>query len=214
MCVFVATAANATTTPTFSPDGLTAHTIVKWGGQPLLAGDIPAALSVCILEYNAANTRWELLNPAIPTTAWINSLKITTGDQSTTSNLAGNITDLIYPVVINSVYTFQGIFKISCSSTGGVKFAVTTPAGVTLWLNILGSTTSNTAVSFQSITASATLIGTAYCQEAQNRTVIINGTFTVGATPGNIQFQFASGTNTQTSTIFQEGTFLRIQKVA
>jgi len=61
---FVATAANATTTPTFAPDGLTAHTIVKKGGSALVAGDIPGALAVCILEYNLANTRWELLNPA------------------------------------------------------------------------------------------------------------------------------------------------------
>ena len=65
LCAFVATAANATTTPTFAPDGLTAHTIVKNGGNALAAGDIPGALAVCILEYNSANTRWELLNPAV-----------------------------------------------------------------------------------------------------------------------------------------------------
>jgi len=67
MCAFVASGANATTTPTFSPDGLTAHTIVKKGGQALVAGDIPNALAVCLLQYNLANTRWELLNPATST---------------------------------------------------------------------------------------------------------------------------------------------------
>jgi len=61
---FVASAANATTTPTFAPDGLTARTIVKNGGSALAAGDIPGALAVCIVQYNLANTRWELLNPA------------------------------------------------------------------------------------------------------------------------------------------------------
>lgn len=60
----VAAGANATTTPTFAPDGLTAHTIVKKGGNALVAGDIPGAGAVCLLEYNLANTRWELLNPA------------------------------------------------------------------------------------------------------------------------------------------------------
>lgn len=64
MCAFVASGANTSTTPTFAPDGLTAHTIVRKGGQPLVAGDIPGALAVCLLEYNSANTRWELLNPA------------------------------------------------------------------------------------------------------------------------------------------------------
>lgn len=60
---FRASAANATTTPTFAPNGLTARTIVKKGGAALLAGDIPAALAECTLIYNAASTRWELENP-------------------------------------------------------------------------------------------------------------------------------------------------------
>lgn len=64
-CGFVASGANTSTTPTFAPDGLTAHTITKRGGQPLVPGDIPGALAVCILEYNSANTRWELVNPAL-----------------------------------------------------------------------------------------------------------------------------------------------------
>lgn len=54
---------NATTTPTFAPNGLAAHTITKNGGAALIAGDIPPALGVFLLEYNLANTRWELLNP-------------------------------------------------------------------------------------------------------------------------------------------------------
>lgn len=66
LCAVVATGANTSTTPTFAPDGLTAHTITKYGGSALLAGDIPAALAVILLEYNLANTRWELLNPATP----------------------------------------------------------------------------------------------------------------------------------------------------
>lgn len=59
----VASGANLTTTPSFSPNGLAAHTIVKRGGLALVAGDIPNSLFVISLEYNLANTRWELLNP-------------------------------------------------------------------------------------------------------------------------------------------------------
>lgn len=59
---FRASAANATTTPTFAPDGLTAHTITKEGGTALAIGDIPAALAECTVTYNLANTRWELKN--------------------------------------------------------------------------------------------------------------------------------------------------------
>lgn len=64
---FRATAANATTAPTFSPSGLTARTITKNGGSALVAGDISAALGEYKLRYNLANTRWELMNPAITT---------------------------------------------------------------------------------------------------------------------------------------------------
>jgi len=66
LVAFVATGANTSTTPTFAPDGLTAHTITKRGGAALVAGDIPGAGAVCIVEYNLANTRWELLNPGNP----------------------------------------------------------------------------------------------------------------------------------------------------
>jgi hypothetical protein len=70
MVAFVALGANTSTTPTFAPDGLTPHTIVKYGGQPLAAGDVHGAGMVCIVEYNAANTRWELLNPAPSTSVY------------------------------------------------------------------------------------------------------------------------------------------------
>lgn len=60
---FRALGANTLTTPSFSPNGLTARTIVKCGGQALLAGDIPRANYECQLRYFAASTRWELLNP-------------------------------------------------------------------------------------------------------------------------------------------------------
>ncbi len=63
MCFVRAAAANATTTPTFSPSGLTARTIVKNGGQALAVGDIVGDGHELILRYDLTNTRWELLNP-------------------------------------------------------------------------------------------------------------------------------------------------------
>jgi hypothetical protein len=38
LCFIRALLANATTTPTFAPNGLTAHTITKFGGTALVAG--------------------------------------------------------------------------------------------------------------------------------------------------------------------------------
>lgn len=59
-----ATAANATTTPTFAPNGLTARTIVKDGGQALEVDEIAGDGHGLLLQYDLANTQWELLNPA------------------------------------------------------------------------------------------------------------------------------------------------------
>lgn len=66
LCFVRATAANATTTPTFSPSALTARAIVKNGGSALVAGDIAGDGHELILRYDLANTRWELLNPKQP----------------------------------------------------------------------------------------------------------------------------------------------------
>lgn len=63
VCIVISTGPNTVTNPTFSPDGLTARTIVKNGGQALSAGDTGSAGRPLLLEYNAANTRWELMNP-------------------------------------------------------------------------------------------------------------------------------------------------------
>lgn len=63
LCYVRASDANATTTPTFSPNALTARTIVKEGGSALVAGDIAGAGAELILRYDLSNTRWELLNP-------------------------------------------------------------------------------------------------------------------------------------------------------
>lgn len=60
---FISSGANTSTTPTFSPDGNTARTIVKNGSSALSAGNIGPAGSVHLLQYDLANTRWQLLNP-------------------------------------------------------------------------------------------------------------------------------------------------------
>ena len=63
--------ANTVTTPTLNANGGGALTIVKNGGVALALNDY-VALKPIFLEYNLANTRWELMNPmlgALPTIA-------------------------------------------------------------------------------------------------------------------------------------------------
>ena len=97
LCYVRATAANATTTPTFSPNGLTARTIVKGSGAALVAGDIPGDQAEIILRYDLANTRWALLNPYIPalaTTATTVSTTVESGATGTTQAAGDNSTKI------------------------------------------------------------------------------------------------------------------------
>ena len=57
--------ANATTTPQFSPNGLTGKVIVKNNNQALSVGDISGAGHWLQLVYDATNGVWELMNPAL-----------------------------------------------------------------------------------------------------------------------------------------------------
>ena len=54
-------AASTAAAPTFAPNGLTAHTIVKAGGA-LVANDIITTAIACAI-YDATGTQWELQNP-------------------------------------------------------------------------------------------------------------------------------------------------------
>lgn len=141
--------------------------------------------------------------------------KLSTGDQSTTSNVASNITDLVFtPPTVNKRYSFHGILHIGCTSNGGVKFQVTIPTGATIWMSFEGLNNSSTTRTWSPITTSATLTANAVCATNSAASyVVVSGEVQMGATSGNIQFGFASGVNTQTSTIYQLGSLLTIKQL-
>jgi hypothetical protein len=161
IAIFRASAANATTTPTFAPDGLTAHTIVKQGGAALAAGDIPGANAEVILRYNLANTRWELLNPSATTIP---------GDTSIGSATAGkNLT----------VNATLGAELVTWTDVGWNEDGATWTFAASTLTHITGNTTTVTATLGAGITA-----GTTY-------KVVIAGTggggtatYTLGGTTG------------------------------
>ncbi len=86
MVLFRATGANATTTPTFNPNGLGAKVIVKKGGVALAVGDITGAGFVGFLVYDANNERWELLNPGAGGGGGTGTLQEVTDLGNTTTN--------------------------------------------------------------------------------------------------------------------------------
>lgn len=130
IATFRALLPNATTAPTFSPNSLTARTITRGGGQPLVQGDIPGLLAECIVRYNLANTRWELLNPATPGPSLFKSL---------TAGVAGQNIATVQPwfptlgavsVIAGQAYEFDGFLFLvrsagTTSHTTGVSFTGT-----------------------------------------------------------------------------------------
>jgi hypothetical protein len=139
---FRATAANATTTPTFKADATTAHTITKKGGAALLAGDIPGANAECIVRYNLANTRWELLNPAPRVTFSDSDLRIQDNGDATKQvafEVSGVTTGTTRTITVpdanitlarsDAAQTFTGTqtFSGTVDGVSGAKFDTITP---------------------------------------------------------------------------------------
>lgn len=178
------------------------------------SGDV--VFDALALKLSASNNLSDIANALTAR----NNLKqwdlfLTAGNQNTTSNVASNITGLVTPTLTaNKRYKVSGKILITCNSMGGVKFQVTTPSGTTLSVGFSGNTSSNTAFLSTGVAVSATLMPTALCTNASFGTYVdVTGEISIGATAGTIQFGFASGTNTQTSTVYQLGTHLTVTQI-
>jgi hypothetical protein len=126
-----------------------------------------------------------------------------TSDQTTTSNVAGNVTGLSCSIGASEVVHVDFYLSTACSTANGLKLAVTVPASATLLGHSEGfSTGSTSAPRWDRLTSSGTLTSNAYnalaAQGGQVRlwVVVVNST-----NAGSIQLQFASATNGDTSTI-------------
>lgn len=173
-----------------------------------------AVFDALALKLTAANNLSDLANPLTAR----NNLKIwdlflTGGNQSTTSNVATNITDLVSPTLTASKrYRIHGVIKVGCNNTGGIRFQITLPSGASMDISLSGSNTSNTAYINATITSSATL--SAQVNSFNGLSMLrVDGEISLGVTAGTIQFGFASGINTQTSTVYQLGTHLTVTQI-
>lgn len=116
MLLFVrASAANTTTTPTFSPNGLAAKIIVKGAGGALVAGDIAGAGQWLGLQYNQTLDKWVLLNPATGASTVTAANDPTYADNSTKPASTGWIRG-----AMSAIATAAG-FAVSLTSPGYIK---------------------------------------------------------------------------------------------
>lgn len=104
-----AASANATTTPTFAPNGLAAETYVKGNNLPLVAGDIPGAGAWLLQIRDATLGKWVLLNPAYGVSQGPSGSLILLGVRS-----ASNSSEIDFTSLMSSTYD-DYVVKISAA---------------------------------------------------------------------------------------------------
>lgn len=123
------TAANATTTPTFTPNNgvITAANIVKGNNQALAVGDIAGANHPIILMKTPAATVWTLLNPATGVTT-ANSQTIQGAFknlQSSSTGLSATVLDSADEIVVesatNAYVTLRNVSITEALTTSGAN---------------------------------------------------------------------------------------------
>jgi len=164
-----ASASNTTTTPTFSPNGLTAVKIVKNSNTALAAGDIAGAGHILILQYDGTLNLWKLANPAAASGGGTVTAVTGSGNIASSGGTAPNI-------------TFTGTLPVANGGTG----LATTPANGALDIgNGTGFTrTTLTAGSNITITngaGSISIASTAAGVSGGQQVFTASGTFTIPA---------------------------------
>jgi hypothetical protein len=135
--MFVPATTNKGTVPTFQANSTAAHTITARGGQALSPADIVANVPA-IVQYNLANTRWELLNPQGAGFTGYAQLTVT-GLNSTVSGAnaptpvlttgGGTIANCIYTVTgstaVLQILPFGGLSTTATMTLTGLPAALT-----------------------------------------------------------------------------------------
>ena len=114
------TAANTTSTPTFSPNSLTAHTIVKVGGASLSNSDLTTTAIACAI-WDATN--WELQNPQAGSGGAVTSFS-GDGNLITNSTSTGAVTATMHTA---PAYSYWGN---NTGSTGAPGYSTIPAAGI------------------------------------------------------------------------------------
>lgn len=151
---FVSSGANTSATPTVNINGLGARTIVKKGGQALVAGDIGAVESVHFIQYDLTNTRFELMNPCIVFGTTAGTVAEGNRAANTFSGYQGYYISAGFSTAFNpadSTTYFFGTRTVAPATTGGVRripLSAGTAYHVLLWISNGGTLGSNEDVSF------------------------------------------------------------------
>lgn len=161
--------ANTTTSPTFAPNSLTAHTIVKLGGTALAVGDISANM-LCTLVYDLSNTRWVLQNP-VNATLYQEYIFTSTGTFTVPRGVTSVLVDIVgaggggggssnVSGAAGGGGGGQGAFNVSSNVTALTALTVTIGAGGTIGSSAGGNGGNGGTTSFNGISKTGGTGGT------------------------------------------------------
>lgn len=139
-------------------------------------------------------------NPTVDLNA--SYVRVGSPDQTTTSNSATNVNNMSFTIGATDVWAFEFFMHNGCSGNGGLKYAITVPAGATFEAVADGMAGSVTGRTSSIMSVSGTLSVAFNATSNQNGFARITGTVVGGGTGGTVNLQYASGTNGQTSTIY------------
>ncbi len=148
------------------------------------------------LEVPTKNAVYDKIEAITETTLYLSA------SQTTTSNVAGNITGFSFSAVANSVYKIRAVGRIGCTGTGGVIIGATFPSDGTIDISAIGRSSGanvTPAVSTE-FTGGSGELPTYQNYNASGGYIQIDMTVFI-TTAGTVQMTYRSGTNTQTSTI-------------
>ena len=173
--------ANATTTPTFTPNSGTipAKTVVKGAGAALAAGDFAGAGHWAELQYDATLDKWVLLNPATGVSAasvasvqgsFKNLVASATG---TTAVLSVSADELVVENAAHAYLTLRSLaLTASTGSASGVANSLDTGAwAYSTWYNTFVIWNGTTAALLWSLSATAPTLPSGYTYFARVGTI-------------------------------------------
>jgi len=132
-----------------------------------------------------------------------------TATESLTSNTTLQDDDhLLFAVGANEVWAWQAVASVTCDATGGFKFTFTVPAAAT------GHWNYRTPAAVGSSGGPAFAATTNHTVTLTSQPHDLSGLVVVGATPGNVTFQWAQQASSGTATQVLIDSFLIAHRIA
>lgn len=211
---------------TFSPNGLTARTIKKYGNQALIPGDIYGSGHELLLRYHASGTRWELLNPY-----WkaehdaLEMFRLLQADVTGADHAVGQswfVSNGAVAVEASTTYEFFG--RLILSRTAGTTSHTTSIlfSGTATISSLVGRISSRTGDantlaadhSVEMISGAATVAKAASTSATEQISIMVHGTLVIAAAGAGTlipEFQYSAAPGGAPT--IKRGTFFKMRKL-